>query len=66
MEPQIIRPGQLTAAQTRHVLGITAGALRNLVYRGQLRRSGGTDRHPYYAVTDVTALAVKRQQRAAA
>ncbi|MFH8797068.1 hypothetical protein [Streptomyces sp. NPDC017941] len=66
MEPQHIRPGQLTAEQTRQVLGITAGALRNLVYRGHLTRSGGTERHPYYAVTDVTALALKRQQRAAA
>lgn len=66
MEPQIIRPGHLTAEQTRHVLGCTAGALRNLVYRGQLTRSAGTERHPYYAVPDVTALAQKRQTRAAA
>lgn len=64
---QIIRPGHLTAAQTRQVLGgISAGALRQLVYRGQLTRSGGTDRHPYFAVPDVAALAQKRQQRAAA
>lgn len=63
---QIIRPGHLTAAQTRQVLGISAGALRNLVYRRQLTRSGGTERHPYYAVPDVATLAQKRQQRAAA
>jgi len=63
MEPQNIRPGHLTAAQTRRVLGISAGALRNLVYRGQLARSAGTERHPYYAVPDVTALATKRQER---
>ncbi len=63
---QIIRPGHLTAAQTRQVLGISAGALRNLVYRRQLTPSGGTERHPYYAVPDVAALAQKRQARAAA
>jgi hypothetical protein len=66
MESQIIRPGHLTAEQTRQVLGISAGALRNLVYRGQLTRSAGTERHPYYAVPDVTALLVKRQERDAA
>jgi hypothetical protein len=66
MESQIIRPGNLTAEQTRTVLGISAGALRNLVYRGHLTRTGGTERHPYYAVTDVAALAAKRQERAAA
>ncbi|MGV9755420.1 hypothetical protein ACWDUC_06230 [Streptomyces tricolor] len=58
-----LRPGHLTAEQTREVLGITAGALRQLVYRGQLTRSGGTDRYPYYAVADVTALALKRRDR---
>ncbi|WP_326729724.1 hypothetical protein [Streptomyces phaeochromogenes] len=66
MEPQIIRPGQLTAEQTRQMLGVSAGALRNLVYRGHLTRSSGTERHPYYAVPDVTALVLKRRQRAAA
>lgn len=66
MEPQNIRPGHLTAEQTRHVLGISAGALRNLVYRGQLHRSGGTDRYPYFAVPDVTALMLKRRERASA
>ncbi|MCF0087152.1 MULTISPECIES: hypothetical protein [unclassified Streptomyces] len=63
MEPQNIRPGHLTAAQTRRVLGISAGALRNLVYRGHLTRSAGTERHPYYAVADVQALHAKRQER---
>ncbi|MCH0555801.1 hypothetical protein [Streptomyces sp. MUM 16J] len=62
-----IRPGHLTAEQAREVLGgISAGALRNLVYRGQLTRSGGTDRYPYYAVSDVYALATKREQGNAA
>jgi hypothetical protein len=66
MESQIIRPGELTAEQTRKVLGITAGALRNLVYRGQLTRSSGTERHPYYPAPAVAALLAKRQERAAA
>ncbi|MFE6482411.1 hypothetical protein ACFVGN_05650 [Streptomyces sp. NPDC057757] len=66
MEPQIIRPGQLTAEQTREALGVSAGALRNLVWRGKLTRSSGTERHPYYAVTDVTALALKRRERVTA
>lgn len=64
---QIIRPGHLTAAQTRQVLGgISAGALRNLVYRGHLKRSGGTDRYPYFAANDVTAILAERQARASA
>lgn len=63
MESQNLRPGHLTAAQTRQVLGITSGALRNLVYRGQLTRSGGTDRYPYFTVEAVTALATKRAAR---
>lgn len=63
MESQNIRPGHLTAHQTARVLGITLGALRNLVYRDQLTRSGGTERQPYYAVADVAALAAKRQER---
>ncbi|MFJ8791411.1 hypothetical protein [Streptomyces sp. NPDC102462] len=67
MESQLIRPGHYTATQARQVLGdISAGALRNLVYRGRLARSGGTDRYPYYAVADVNALAAEREQRAAA
>ncbi|AKN71238.1 hypothetical protein QR97_16775 [Streptomyces sp. PBH53] len=63
MASQHLRPGHLTAEQTRQVLGITAGALRQLVYRGQLTRSGGTERHPCYAVADVTALVFKRRER---
>ncbi len=59
----MIRPGHLTAHQTARTLGITLGALRNLVYRGQLTRSGGTERQPYYAVPDIAALAAKRRER---
>ncbi|MDX2692943.1 hypothetical protein [Streptomyces ipomoeae] len=64
---QPIRYGHLTAEQTRQTLGgISAGALRNLVYRGRLKRSGGTDRYPYFAISDVYELAKERKQRAAA
>ncbi|MFJ1808531.1 MULTISPECIES: hypothetical protein [unclassified Streptomyces] len=66
MDDRFAPPGQLTAAQTRQVLGITAGALRNLVYRGQLTRSGGTDRHPWYTARDVAAIADERAARSAA
>lgn len=63
MESQNIRPGYLTAHQTAEVLGVTLGALRLIVHRGQLTRSGGSPRQPWYAVPDVQALAAKRQQR---
>lgn len=60
MESQFIRPGHLTAHQTAEQLGITLGGVRQLVRRGQLTRSGGSPRQPWYAAGDVTALALKR------
>lgn len=60
MESQIIRPGHLTAHQTAAQLGITLGGVRKLVERDQLRKSGGTDRQPWYPVKDVAALVAKR------
>ena len=66
MESQMIRPGHLTAHQVAQQLGITLGGVRLLVHRGQVHRSGGTPRQPWYAVTDVAALVAKRQQRSAA
>ncbi|MFJ2737685.1 hypothetical protein [Streptomyces sp. NPDC087317] len=66
MESEIIRPGHLTAHQTARVLGISLGGVRKLVQRGQLQRSGGTERQPWYAVDEVTALAAKRAALAAA
>ncbi|MDX3559057.1 hypothetical protein PV729_46700 [Streptomyces europaeiscabiei] len=66
MESQIIRPGHLTAHQTAQQLGITLAGVRKLVQRGQLTRSGGTPRQPWYAVTDVAALAAERPARNAA
>jgi len=66
MESQIIRPGHLTAHQTAALLGITLDGVRKLVQRGQLTRSGGTPRQPWYAVPDVAALDAKRHTRVAA
>lgn len=66
MESQIIRPGHLTAHQTARVLGITLGGVRLLVHRGQLTRSGGTARQPWYDAEAVAALAAKRAAREAA
>ncbi|WP_416965246.1 hypothetical protein [Streptomyces sp. Agncl-13] len=66
MEPHIIRPGHLTAHQVARQLGISLGGVRLLVHRGQLKRSGGRPRQPWYAVDDVAAPLARRQGRAAA
>lgn len=66
MESQMIRPGHLTAHQTARLLGVSLAGVRQLVRRGQLTRSGGTDRQPWYAATAVAALAADRRARAAA
>jgi len=66
MESLIIRPGHLTAHQTAQQLGIGLDGVRKLVQRGQLTRSGGSPRQPWYAVQDVAALATKRSQAKAA
>lgn len=60
MESQNIRPGHLTAHQVARVLGISLDGVRKLVQRGQLARSGGTARQPWYAAQDVAVLATKR------
>ena len=56
----MIRPGHLTAHQTARVLGIGLPGVRKLVQRGQLTRSGGTERQPWYPAPGVAALAAKR------
>ncbi|MGC9538519.1 hypothetical protein [Streptomyces sp. UG1] len=66
MESQMIRPGHLTAHQTARMLGIGLDGVRKLVQRGQLQRSGGSPRQPWYAVRDVAALAAHRAERNAA
>ncbi|MFE9920453.1 hypothetical protein ACFYQA_02365 [Streptomyces sp. NPDC005774] len=63
MESQIIRPGHLTTDQVAQVLGTSPGAVRNLVYRGRLTRSGGTPRRPWFAAEDVAALHAERLTR---
>lgn len=66
MESLNIRPGHLTAHQTAKQLGITLDGVRQLVRRGQLQRSGGTPRQPWYAVQDVAALVTKRATHSSA
>ncbi|USQ82644.1 hypothetical protein NFX46_01980 [Streptomyces phaeoluteigriseus] len=66
MNEQLAPPGYLTARDTQRALSITPGALRNLVYRGRLTRTGGTARHPWYAARDVAAVAASRAERSAA
>lgn len=66
MDDRTAPPGYLTTRQAAHALGITPGALRNLVYRGQLHRAGGTERHPWYAARDVAAIAADRAKGQAA
>ncbi|GAA3103309.1 hypothetical protein ACFQ0X_30310 [Streptomyces rectiviolaceus] len=65
MVSQIIRPGHLTAHQTATVLGVSLDGVRQLVRRGQLTRSGGSPRQPWFKVQDVAALDAKRRTRAA-
>ena len=59
-------PGHLTTAQVAQALGTTPGAVRNLVYRGRLTRSGGSPRHPWFAARDVAAIAANRAARQSA
>ncbi|HWU23251.1 MAG TPA: hypothetical protein VN088_17055 [Nocardioides sp.] len=66
MESQILKPGHLTAHQTARLLGIELDAVRQLVHRGRLKRSGGSPRQPWYNAGDVAALAAERQQTNAA
>jgi plasmid maintenance system antidote protein VapI len=66
MESQIIRPGHLTAHQVARVLGVSLPAVRKMVQRGQLTHAGGSTGQPWYAVEEVTALALKRRARKAA
>lgn len=59
-------PGQYGTRDVARALGITPEGVRKLVQRGQLKRCGGTPRHPRYAVTDVAALLAKRHEAAIA
>ncbi|MGW4876552.1 helix-turn-helix domain-containing protein [Streptomyces sp. NPDC004262] len=66
MESLISRPGHLTAHQAAEVLGVGLGTIRQMVRRGQLHRSGGTPRQPWYPAEEVNALVAKRSLRPAA
>ncbi|WP_030173228.1 hypothetical protein [Streptomyces sp. NRRL S-813] len=66
MHEQLAPPGYYTTRDVARALGTSCGAVRNLVYRGRLKRAGGTERHPWYAADDVAAILVKRQERVAA
>lgn len=66
MESQLLRPGYLTAHQTATALGVSLDGVRQLVRRGQLTRSSGSPRQPWYTLADVQALDAKRRTRAAA
>jgi hypothetical protein len=61
MEQQIIRPGYLTAHQTASVLGVGLPAVRQLVRRGQLARSGGTVGQPWYAAADLATTRARKR-----
>ncbi|MEU1194937.1 hypothetical protein ABZ446_01780 [Streptomyces sp. NPDC005813] len=66
MDSEIIPPGYYSTRDVARALDTTPGAVRNLVYRGQLTRAGGTERHPWFTVTAVAELLAKRRARTAA
>jgi hypothetical protein len=66
MESLYIRPGHLTAHQTAQQLGISLDGVRQLVRRGRLTPSGGTERQRWYAASDVAALVAERRTQNAA
>ncbi|WP_112469427.1 hypothetical protein [Streptomyces triticisoli] len=59
-------PGRLTTSQVAQVLGTTPGGVRNLVYRGRLKRAGGTPRRPWFCADHVAALDAERRARRSA
>ncbi|MEL3944862.1 hypothetical protein [Streptomyces sp. LNU-CPARS28] len=58
-----VPPGRLSADQAATLLGITRGNLRILIHRGQLTRTGGTERHPQFDIEDVSTLYADRAAR---
>ncbi|MFD6324205.1 hypothetical protein ACFWOL_15345 [Streptomyces sp. NPDC058442] len=59
-------PGHLTTDQVAQALHTTPGAVRNLVYRGRLKKAGGTERRPWFAARDVAAIHAERRARQSA
>lgn len=66
MDSEDIPPGYYGTRDVARALNTSPGGVRNLVYRGRLHRTGGTERHPWYRAEDVAALLAKRQARAIA
>ncbi|MER6147970.1 hypothetical protein [Streptomyces hirsutus] len=61
-----VPPGYYGTRDVARALGTSPGGVRNLVYRGRLKRAGGTERRPWFAARDVAALAAERPARSAA
>ncbi|MBU8549778.1 hypothetical protein IMX12_13265 [Streptomyces sp. Babs14] len=66
MDSQYAPPGHLTTRQVAQLLGISPAGVRKLKQRGQLTRSGGSPRQPWFAAHDVAALHADRQRTARA
>lgn len=66
MNEQLAPPGRYTTRDVARALRTSTGGVRNLVYRGRLKRVGGTERHPWYAAEDVAALLAEQQASATA
>ncbi|MCZ9352975.1 helix-turn-helix domain-containing protein [Streptomyces mutabilis] len=66
MDSPYIPPGYYGTRDVARALHTSPGAVRNLVYRGRLRRAGGTERQPWFRAEDVARLLTERQARAAA
>ncbi|MFE9098504.1 helix-turn-helix domain-containing protein [Streptomyces sp. NPDC007264] len=64
MESHATPSYRCTTREAAALLGIQPGSVRQLVRRGRLKRSGGTPRNPWYALSDVAALHAERQQPA--
>jgi DNA-directed RNA polymerase specialized sigma24 family protein len=59
-------PGYYSTRDVARALQTSPGAVRNLVYRGRLRRAGGTERQPWFRSEDVATLLAERRARGAA
>ncbi|MEW2424853.1 helix-turn-helix domain-containing protein [Streptomyces nigra] len=61
MDSLDIPPGYYGTRDVARALDVTPGAVRNLVYRGRLHRAGGTERRPWFRVSDVAELLAERR-----
>jgi hypothetical protein len=66
MDTAYIPPGYYGTRDVARALQTSPGAVRNLVYRGRLKRVGGTERQPWFRAEDVATLLAERQTRTAA